>query len=121
MSQPPTARASAWRFAFSLGGLRGKEVGRAAITCSIFTLDPPRANAHSHRTPSDVASEEYKVHLCMQQQNASAKKFLYAAQWNSPDRPYLHSRRLEGAFWSAAVLLTLSLEGPPLLLAILSY
>ncbi len=57
----------------------------------------------------------------MQQQNASAKKFLYAAQWNSPDRPYLHSRRLEGAFWSAAVLLTLSLEGPPLLLAILSY
>jgi hypothetical protein len=54
--------------------LRGKGVGRAAITCSIFTLDPPRANAHSHRTRSNFASEEYKVHLRMQQQNASAIK-----------------------------------------------
>src|SRR6266404_4125809 len=75
MSRRPTARASAWRFAFSLEGLRGKEVRRGAITCSIFTLDPPGASAHSHRTSSDFASEGYKVHLCMQQQNASATNF----------------------------------------------
>jgi hypothetical protein len=42
MSQPPEAIALAWRFACSLGGLRRREVGRAAITCSIFTLDPPK-------------------------------------------------------------------------------
>src|SRR3984893_1929800 len=76
MSQRLAAKASVWRFSFARGGLRGKGVGRAAITYSIFTLDPPRANAHSHRTRSNFASEEYRVHLRMQQQNASAAKFL---------------------------------------------
>src|SRR6266852_6837191 len=47
MSRRPAAKASAWRFSFSLGELREREVGRAAITCSIFTLDPPTANALS--------------------------------------------------------------------------
>src|ERR1700730_13009246 len=75
MSRQPAARASAWRFCFSLGGLRGKGVGRATITYSIFTLDPPRANAHSHRTRSDFAFAEYKVRLCMQQQNESPTIF----------------------------------------------
>src|SRR6266481_7377404 len=61
MSQPPTARASAWRFAFSLEGLRGKEVRRAAITCSIFTLDPPGANAHSNRTLEQLRIRRIQV------------------------------------------------------------
>src|SRR5258707_14772273 len=97
MSRRATARASAWRFAFSLEGLRGKEVRRGAITCSIFTLDPPGASAHSHRTSSDFASEGYKVHLCMQQQNASATNFftprngalpsLVRPQGNDPKSP----------------------------------
>src|SRR6266436_453042 len=105
MSRRPTARASAWRFAFSLEGLRGKEVRRVAITCSIFTLDPPGASAHSHRTSSDFASEGYKVHLCMQQQNASATNFftprngalpsLVRPQGNDPKspQPLLHDSK----------------------------
>src|ERR1700756_1341913 len=84
MSQRPTARASAWRFVFSLGELRGREVGRAAITYSIFTLDPPRANAHSHRTRSNFAFAEYKVHLRMQQQNAFATKILRGTRNGTP-------------------------------------
>src|SRR5260370_336767 len=97
MSRRPTARASACRFASSLEGLRGKEVRRGQITCSIFTLDPPGASAHSHRTSSDFASEGYKVHLCMQQQNASATNFftprngalpsLVRPQGNDPKSP----------------------------------
>src|ERR1700738_648573 len=75
MSQRLAANASVWLFSFSLGELRGKGVGRAAITYSIFTLDPPKANAHSHRIRSDFASEAYKVRLRMQQQNASTTKF----------------------------------------------
>src|SRR5260370_28298178 len=74
MSRRPTATGSGWRFCVSVGGVRGKEVGQAAITYSIFTLDPPGASAHLHQPPSDFASEEYKVHLRMQQQNASATK-----------------------------------------------
>src|SRR5258706_5570749 len=75
MSQRPAARTLAWRFFFSLGEYRGKEVGRAAITYSIFTLDPPRANAQISPNTSDFAFAEYKVRLRMQQQNASSAKF----------------------------------------------
>src|SRR6266851_7544224 len=92
MSRRPTARASAWRFAFSLEGLRGKEVRRGAITCSIFTLDPPGASAHSHRTSSGFAFEGYKVHLCMQQQNASATNFFTPRNGKSP-QPLLHDSK----------------------------
>src|SRR6266852_7482235 len=71
MSQRPAARALAWRFFFSLGELRGREVGQAAITYSIVTLDPPKANAQSHRTRAtshsqntrSISARNNKMHL----------------------------------------------------------
>src|SRR4030088_88939 len=74
MWRRPAAKALAWRFFFSLGGERGKEVGRAAITYSIFTLDPPKANARSHRTGATSLSQNTRSISARNNKMHSAQK-----------------------------------------------